>query len=194
MHESRGNPLAIGLNGGYRLPRQPKSKAEAVETAKWLAANGYNFDAGLGQINIKNVGRLGMSVEDLFEPCANLRAVSTILTDCYGGASRVRAAGPGVLRAALSCYNTGDYARGERNGYVGKIAAQLGAPVVNVQLRSPEPLAAPSIVSAVTGSSPNDPVELAGTDAGPSDAFSASAAGDAFSRAKSATRPNIDGR
>ncbi|HDQ4405533.1 TPA: transglycosylase SLT domain-containing protein [Pseudomonas aeruginosa] len=55
-HESRVNPYAIGLNAkGARLPRQPVNKAEAVATASWLKANGYNFDSGFGQVNSSNI-------------------------------------------------------------------------------------------------------------------------------------------
>jgi type IV secretion system protein VirB1 len=42
--ESQFNPLAININGGARLERQPASKKEAVVTAKWLIANNYNID------------------------------------------------------------------------------------------------------------------------------------------------------
>src|SRR5450759_5190016 len=47
--ESAFRPLAIRVNGDARLTRQPETKAEAVVTAKWLMANGYSVDMGLGQ-------------------------------------------------------------------------------------------------------------------------------------------------
>jgi type IV secretion system protein VirB1 len=127
--ESAANPLAIGINGGARLPRQPSSKAEAVATAEWLMANGYNFDAGLGQVNVKNFGWLGLSVSDLFEPCSNLKAAARVLRDCYDRASLQFQAGQPALQAALSCYNTGNFSRGFANGYVHKVAANAVLPV-----------------------------------------------------------------
>jgi len=139
MHESKANPLAIGINGGYRLPRQPRSKAEAIATARWLRANGFNFDAGLGQINVKNLNRLNMSVEDLFDPCLNLRAAAAVLSDCYSRAARVRTAGPQALHAALSCYNTGNFSRGLANGYVRKVAGQAGFVVPPIAIWGAEP-------------------------------------------------------
>ena len=68
-HESaRQSILQSGSNGGVRLPRQPRNKSEAVATAEWLKTNGYDFDAGVGQINVRNLGWLGMSIGDLFDP------------------------------------------------------------------------------------------------------------------------------
>jgi type IV secretion system protein VirB1 len=132
-HESRYNPLAIGLNSKTaRLPRQPRNRAEAVATAQWLIANGYNFDSGLGQVNIKNVGWLGMSLDDLFEPCANLKGAERVLTACYAKALRAGLTGQPALHGALSCYNAGNLTRGIRNGYVQSVAsrATLRIPVL----------------------------------------------------------------
>lgn len=127
--ESAGNPFAIGINGAARLPRQPQTKAEAVATAKWLQANGYNFDGGAGQINVRNLGWLGMSIEDLFDPCANLKGAATVLSDCYRRAVQKYGEGQPALHAALSCYNTGDFSKGFTNGYVMKVAANAALPI-----------------------------------------------------------------
>lgn len=135
--ESRANPLAIGINTkGVRLPRQPATRAEAVATAKWLMARGYNFDAGLAQINSANFDWLGLGVEDLFDPCLNLRASATVLTDCYQRAAKGQGAGQAALRAALSCYNTGNFQRGMTNGYVARVAAQAGVIVPSLRPES----------------------------------------------------------
>ena len=140
-HESRGNPFAIGVNGG-RLERQPTSKSEAVATARWLQANGYDFDAGLGQINVRNLKRLNMTVEEVFEPCPNLRASGLILANCYERASRKSGKGAMALQAALSCYNTNDLRRGLSNGYVGKVLGGVGLKLPAIPL--PLPVAAPA--------------------------------------------------
>lgn len=141
MQESGGNPFAIGINGGPRLERQPVTFSEAVATAEVLKAKGYNFDAGLGQINVKNFSWLGLRVADLFDPCANLRAAATVLADCYDRAARGRGDGQGALHAALSCYNTGSMTRGVGNGYVAKVARKAGAGatrvVQNVEVPAP---------------------------------------------------------
>lgn len=130
MQESGARPLAIGINGGtVKLSRQPRTKAEAIATATWLRKAGHNFDAGLGQINVKNMEWLGLDVADLFDPCSNLRAASVVIGDCYDRASRRYGQGQYALRAALSCYNTGSFSRGFANGYVGKVGSRLGVAI-----------------------------------------------------------------
>lgn len=119
--ESGFNPLAIGVNGGGRLSRQPVNKVEAVATARELMKLSMSFDVGLAQINSANLGRLGLSIEDAFEPCANLRAAEKVLRWCYDPAAQRLGGGQAALQAALSCYNTGSYSRGLANGYVQSI-------------------------------------------------------------------------
>ena len=121
--ESRGNPYALAVNGGrVELARAPRNRDETVRMARWLEAHGYNFDAGLAQVNSANFHWLGLDVESAFEPCANLRAASRVLHDCYSRAS-VRWKGDEALAAALSCYNTGDFTNGVRNGYAKAVRA-----------------------------------------------------------------------
>lgn len=128
-HESGANIYAIGINGNYRLPQQPKTFEEAVSTAKWLQEEGYNFDAGLGQINIKNFEWLGLSIEDSFDSCKNLAAAEKVLTACYERATKQFEEGQPALQAALSCYNTGNFKNGFSNGYVSKVASKVGISV-----------------------------------------------------------------
>jgi type IV secretion system protein VirB1 len=59
--ESGFNPLAINVNRGFRLARQPTSRKEAEAWARWLLANGHNFDSGLMQINSGNLEKLGLT-------------------------------------------------------------------------------------------------------------------------------------
>jgi type IV secretion system protein VirB1 len=119
--ESGRNPHAIGINGPYRLARQPASGAEAVATARWLIEAGHNIDMGLAMINVKNLPRLGLSVEQVFDPCHNLGAMQVILSEAYGRASQRRGPGLHALDEALSEYNTGTRHLGLQNGYVAKI-------------------------------------------------------------------------
>lgn len=137
--ESAFRPLAIGVNGGARLARQPANKAEAVVTANWLLANGYNIDMGLGQVNSANLGKTGLTVEDAFDPCKNIAAAATILHWNYKAASRKVQGEQAALQAALSAYNTGSFTRGFANGYVQKVVSNAGvAPVA--ALAAPIPL------------------------------------------------------
>ena len=126
--ESAFNPWAIGVVGGA-LVRQPRHRAEALATAKALQVAGWNFSVGLGQINVGNFERLGLSVESAFEPCSNLAAMQTVLAECFDRASgsAAKAADQVALRQALSCYYSGNFATGFRHGYVRKVVVAARA-------------------------------------------------------------------
>ncbi|TFL14437.1 hypothetical protein CSC67_07880 [Pusillimonas caeni] len=131
-HESAFNPLAIGVNEKPHRSIKSKTREEAVQTVKKLLEQGKNFDAGYGQINSANWEWLGITPENVFDPCTNLQAAQRVLVNCYNGASKKLAAEK-ALYAALSCYNTGNYQNGFTNGYVDKVVAGVGsAPKVTV--------------------------------------------------------------
>lgn len=124
--ESGFNPYAIGVVGGH-LARQPRTRAEAVSTAKALAAQGLNFSMGLGQVNKAHLPRFGLSYESVFDACANLQAGARILQECYQRAL-AQLSPDRALNAAVSCYYSGNFNRGfqvERVGtsYVQRVAA-----------------------------------------------------------------------
>lgn len=139
--ESNFRPLAIGINGSEKLVRQPKTKQEAVVTARWLIANGFNIDMGLGQINYSNLAKTGLSIEDAFEPCKNLAAAARILQWNYQEASRKVKGEQAALYAALSAYNTGSFSRGFSNGYVNKVVNNAGAGVPGTTAHAATPIA-----------------------------------------------------
>jgi type IV secretion system protein VirB1 len=118
--ESGLNPWAIGVVNGS-LQRQPRSHAEAVATAHALKQAGWNFSVGLGQINVGNFERLGLTVQSAFEPCTNLGAMQTLLTECFDRARTGTPAEQPALRQALSCYYSGNFSTGFRHGYVRKV-------------------------------------------------------------------------
>lgn len=138
--ESAFNPWAIGVVGGA-LDRQPRHRAEAVATAKALQAAGWNVSVGLGQINVGNFTRLGLTIDSAFEPCANLTAMQTVLTECF---DRARApptntpVGQVALRQALSCYYSGNFATGFAHGYVRKILAAVATTARPVPTAQPK--------------------------------------------------------
>ncbi|WP_118183124.1 lytic transglycosylase domain-containing protein [Paraburkholderia phosphatilytica] len=157
--ESGFNPYAIGVVGA-RLQYQPHSYEQALATARALVARGYDFSVGLGQVNVRNLARVGESLTTIFDPCRNLRASSAILQQCFSRSSARAGDSQGALRDALSCYYSGNFMTGYRQGYVGRILAsaytnwrlahaeELRA---NGRVRPPLP-AAP--VAPVAGSSP----------------------------------------
>lgn len=117
--ESSWNPYAIGVVGG-RLDRQPRGLAEAVATARELERQGFNFSMGLGQVNRYNLAKYGESYETVFEPCRNLKAGSAILKDCFQRAKAQMGDDQHALRAAFSCYYSGNFTRGFRADKAGQ--------------------------------------------------------------------------
>jgi type IV secretion system protein VirB1 len=119
--ETGGNPLALRINHA-EPPKDiapPGSNAAAAALAReWIAA-GYNIDLGIAQVNSNNLAWLGVSVEQMFDPCLNIQAAAAVLSDAYRRA--VAAGKHEPLQAALSAYNTGDFSRGIQNGYVSKV-------------------------------------------------------------------------
>lgn len=116
--ESGFNDLAINVNKG------PKVKArdinEAVNLSSYYISRGYTVDMGLAQINSTNVRRLGLTIEQAFDPCISVAASAKILSQNYNVVSKT-ASGTHAISQAYSMYNTGSPTKGFRNGYVGKI-------------------------------------------------------------------------
>ena len=126
--ESSHNPWAIGVVGG-QLARQPRSHAEALATARALQSEGWNFSVGLGQINVGNFERLGLTLSSAFEPCTNLAAMQAVLVDCFDRAAARVVGTQRRLRMALSCYYAGNFTTGFHHGYVGRVAKAALRPV-----------------------------------------------------------------
>jgi type IV secretion system protein VirB1 len=121
--ESHFNTLAIGVNSpGIHLP-EAATKEEAVAAARGLIRRGVNIDLGLGQINSANLAWLGLSIEQAFEPCANVAAAARVLTLNYQAVVRFAPTPQHAIATALSLYNTGNRRRGFRNGYVARVYA-----------------------------------------------------------------------
>jgi len=125
--ESGRNPLAIGVNRGAVAPPPAATRDAAIATARRLLARGANLDLGIAQINSANLAPLALTVEDAFDPCRNLAAAARLLSADYQVAHQVLADEQAALRRALSRYNTGDDARGFRNGYVARVEAAAAA-------------------------------------------------------------------
>jgi type IV secretion system protein VirB1 len=118
--ESGLRTFAIGINGPGSGALVPTTRGEAIERAHALLRAGRSVDLGLMQINSRNLGWLGLSVEDAFDPCRNVAAGARVLTSFSG-------------------YNTGHPQRGFTNGYVARV---LAAEVGNAA-QAPTPAAAP---------------------------------------------------
>ena len=104
--ESSFNPFAIGVVNG-RLPRQPESLEEAIATAHALSEGGWNYSVGLAQINVHNLDKYNLTIEQAFEPCSNLRVGSEILAECYSRHPESEHDPQKALVDSLSCYYSG---------------------------------------------------------------------------------------
>lgn len=118
--ESRGDPIAIHVNGLASQPRRPANIAEAARIAKAYIKAGYSVDLGLMQVDSRNLAALGDTVEQVLDPCTNIHSGGTMLTADYATAARALGPGQRALQAALSAYNTGDFERGFANGYLAR--------------------------------------------------------------------------
>lgn len=149
--ESGGDDLSININKGPHV--RASTVAAGVALVRQYMAAGYTVDVGLAQVNSSNFVRLGVTVEQAFDPCTNLRLASAILQEGYGLATR-HYSGLDAISATYSLYNTGTLTRGFRNGYVGRVWS-----AATIMGSIPEPTqipASPDGVSAVIG--PTTPV------------------------------------
>ncbi len=102
QHESGLDPLTIHDNTTGVVIH---GSAVASAAAQLIAA-GHSVDLGLMQINSRNLGLLGLSVEHAFAACGSVEAAAKLL-------------------ALFSRYNTGGPQRGIANGYATKVMALM---------------------------------------------------------------------
>ncbi len=128
--ESGGDALAIHVNGLPGPQPHPVNFDDAVRIAKLYISRGFSTDLGLTQINSRNLGPLGLTVEQAFDPCANINGGARILTADYVVAVHSYGEGQAALQAALSAYNTGSQSAGFLNGYVARYYGQKAVPAL----------------------------------------------------------------
>lgn len=103
--ESSGWPWTINVNGLPSGSMRFSTKQAAVMAAVRYIRMGYKVDMGLAQIDSENLGWLGLSVRQVFNPCSNLRAAQRILIGAYRQAG---SAGTQSLDGAFQAYNSGN--------------------------------------------------------------------------------------
>jgi type IV secretion system protein VirB1 len=121
--ESGGQPWVVN-NNTTRKSMAFASKAVAVAAAVAAVGRGESVDMGLAQINSKNLPALGLTVEQVFDPCTNIAAGANILAASYGRA--------GSLGGALSMYNTGRFDSKIGATYAQKVFGQAGEKVPRI--------------------------------------------------------------
>lgn len=118
--ESGGVPFVINDNTGKKVYKF-NNKQDAVLKATELISVGNSIDLGLAQINSKNLARLGLSVEQVLDPCKNISAGAKILRENYEKTNS--------LPAALSMYNTGKSNSSIGQKYAAGVYKQAGVVV-----------------------------------------------------------------
>jgi type IV secretion system protein VirB1 len=117
--ESAGVPHAVHVNGPWVA--RPANRDEAVRVARWAIGAGYTVDLGLMQVNSRNLPSLGLSIDEVLDPCTNVRAGAAILSANYTAMTARRRSHEQALLHALSAYNTGSARQGFANGYVDRV-------------------------------------------------------------------------
>lgn len=115
--ESGGRPWVI-YNNTTKRSATFDSKGTAVAAAVAAIEHGDSVDIGLAQINSRNLPALGLSVDQVFDPCTNIAAGASILA---AGFQRT-----GSLSGALSTYNTGRPDSKIGADYAQKVYGQAG--------------------------------------------------------------------
>jgi type IV secretion system protein VirB1 len=132
--ESAWQPLAIGMDKAQGTVKQPETLAEAIATAKELAAAGRKFSVGLAQIHVSNVALYGMTWEQAFDACSNLAVGQKILWNFYHRASASGYSGVAAIWAALRGYNSGGVDRAVSDEYANRIFAYMSSAPPQVQI------------------------------------------------------------
>jgi hypothetical protein len=113
--ESNGNPYAIGVVNGA-LRKQPRTLSEAQQTVALLKQQGFNYSIGAAQVNKTNFEAYNINPESSgFDFCSSVKAGAKILAACY-----VRSYSD--WPKAFSCYYSGNFTTGFKQGYVQKVA------------------------------------------------------------------------
>lgn len=119
--ESNFNPYAIGVVDGSI--KQPRNYVDAVKAVRLLRSQGKNFSVGLAQVNKVNFATYNLNERNMFDPCTNLRAGSSIFAKCLQRADNKYGSQhsyDGKLRLAMSCYYSGNFKTGFKVDFKGQ--------------------------------------------------------------------------
>ncbi|MBU2761089.1 lytic transglycosylase domain-containing protein [Acidithiobacillus thiooxidans] len=124
--ESGGNPLAMDNDStGQRL--LPSSPAQASALLMRAMALGQSVDVGIAQVNTANFAAFGLTPDNAFDACTNIRVGARILEAAYRQAVATYGLGQVALFHAFEAYNSGQLIGDPV--YADKILAAAGVPV-----------------------------------------------------------------
>lgn len=124
--ESGGNPLAMWNNTtGQRILPSTLQQAQAY-LAQAMAA-GQKVDVGLAQVDTENFPEYGLTLNNAFDACTNLRVGAEILHSAYQTAEAHFGPGQLALYHAFEAYNSGQL-WGDAH-YANRVLRAAGLPV-----------------------------------------------------------------
>jgi hypothetical protein len=101
MHESGLSSTTIHDNVTGRS-FNPETARDAVLLASTLITAGHDLDLGISQVNVRNFGWTGLTLQSAFDPCANLAAGVKVLFAKYNGSP------PDTVKAAYAASVNGN--------------------------------------------------------------------------------------
>ncbi len=145
--ESGFHPYAIAVVGGSSYyPNDEDSALLIIDEAK---NKKQSYSVGLGQINDQNFGLLNVSAKDMLDPCLNLQASAKILKTCFVDAKSTFVDDALSLKAALSCYYSGNFQTGLDHGYVDKVVNHKKTVVPSIDiLHRDQQITTPNLVES----------------------------------------------
>jgi Transglycosylase SLT domain len=110
-----------GKYSWYRAMKKRGSTHVLWVSAPSFSSRGKTVSIGLLQINSEHAADFGLTWDQLFDPCTNMRIGAHLLTAYYRQAAAVLGDGQQALQFALSGYNSGFPLVGFTNGYVDSV-------------------------------------------------------------------------
>lgn len=124
QQESGGNRFLLHDNTA-KIVLRPKTFTEAAKLAHELIMSGHSVDIGLAQINSRNLPAMRLEIENVLDPCTNLRAAQSVMKVAWEQSGH-------DLRSALAAYNTGRTATPAGAHYSAQVFAKAGVKVPEI--------------------------------------------------------------
>ena len=124
--ESGGNPLAMWNNTTHQRILPP-NRAAAIAYLQGAMAAGQKVDVGIAQVDTENFAAYGLTPENAFDACTNLRVGAKILQSDYARAAARFGPGQVALYHAFEAYNSG-HLWGDAH-YANMVLRSAGIPV-----------------------------------------------------------------
>lgn len=128
--ESSGNPLTLFDNTTGRSIL-PSNKQEAKQILKNLIAKHHQVDVGIAQVDTANFAKTGLTVDNAFDACSNIRAGNQIFMQSYTQAVSAGFSGQSAVFHAFEAYNSGRVV-GDAS-YANRVLRAAGIPVFYAQ-------------------------------------------------------------